>query len=202
MRLFLPLCLALSAFGQQVNTIDANAVLVTITSNITVDPDTAILTFAIAGDGATAVDQVRTALGSLGTKAEYLGANPLPFGPGPTQTRVYYMFRVIVPAAELRSASDQISQLRRTLLDTPFELQPGVTTGLAVSPAAFEATRTKTIPDMIGEARRRAQLYAQAGGVTLGGLVSVGEFGSPQPFYNFGSGSTITFGLIARFSVK
>ena len=205
-------CLFFSAllYGQ------SDSLTVIATKTIDLPPEELTFSVVLLTDQDTSLDQVMQALKDTGITAKDLGGvGSSQFGPNPNQTRLVYQFTLTTPLSKFKDTLDKFTAVRRGLIanNSTFELQANAVS-ITPTEAAREQARLQATPDLIADARRRADSLARAAGVTLGAIVGIGEvvsappgqFGGPiyGPFYGpIGqSGLKTTFAMSVRFAIK
>ena len=127
---------------------------------------------ALAGTGIQASDLVGQTIGNNGISFGGLGGE---IAVPPFQAvRTTFSFAVTRPADALKSMVDKLEALRRQP-PTGFSVQYGA--ALAPSANAVEELRRTVLPQLITEARRKAQNVASAANLTLGAIESIGDVG-------------------------
>jgi len=195
---FALLALAASLWGQ------LDGITVTAYRTVTLPPVEAVFNITVSADQTMTLDEVVAKLKELGVTAQNLAnvttAPYGPYGPSSLALRVTYGFNVTVPLDKLKSMSDAIARVRRTELE--LEIQ-GFMVGLSAGAAAFEEARRRALPELLKDARTRAEEYASASQLKVGAIASVSEY-SPTYGYvaGFSSGSPFsTVPLTAVLSV-
>lgn len=162
----------------------ADGLAVTATRTIVLPPSEAIFSITVTGEQELTLDQALVTLKDLGVQASDLQFQNFQLvGPNNSQLRAMFGFRLTVPVARLREVNDKISQLRERAAGV--ELQVFLQ-GIFASGEAFEAARQRVFPELIREARRRAEELAASAQLKLGKVLSVFETnpyptGTPQP---------------------
>ncbi len=168
----------------QVIGIESRSITLTVAKSVVLGMTDASFTVNIAGDFKTTVDQAVAAVRDLGLTADDLvGIQTIPSGPRPDQMRLTYQFRLVVPLARMGETLAALDKLRRTI-DTNLELQY-YTAMLTAGGDAVDAARQRVLPEMLQDARRKAQTLADAAQMKLGGVLALGEqtatAGGPAP---------------------
>lgn len=193
-----------------------DALSVTATKTVDLAPDEVTFSVVALVDQDTTLDQVLQMVKDTGTAAKDLGGiGSSQFGPSPNQTRLVYQFTLTTPLAKFKDTLDRFAAVRRSLAasSSTAELQ---TNAVAIAPAEAtrEQARLQTTPDLIADARKKADALAKAAGLTLGPIVGIGEatsasgsqFGIPVygPYYGpvGQAGLRTTFAMPVRFSIK
>lgn len=166
------LALAFSAglvFGQ----VDSNSATVTASRNSTVQPDQAILSVSVLSDMNTTLNDVLAALQGSGiTFANFSGVNThfgntvLPALPG-----LQWTFALATPLTNLKDTLATLASLQRSLVQKRLTLTYYVQ-GTQIS-QQLQQSQTCAIPDLIADARAKAQTLANAGGRSLGGILAL-----------------------------
>src|SRR2546428_4502759 len=159
--------LAGSALAQPA--LDPNSVVVTAARSLVLVPTDVTFTLNVSADLGVTLDQVLAAV-DLGLTAQDLaGINSYPGGPYPpvpSISRINYVFRLSVPFSKMKDTVDKLEKLRKTL-DTTMDLTYTTST-VGPSPAAVQEAHDKALPDLIADAKKRAQALADAALLKLG----------------------------------
>ena len=174
--------------------LDANSILVTANKTVVLEPTDATFTITVSADITVPMSQVLAAVDFGLTINDLIGINSYPmYGPygatGPT--RVNYTLRLTTPVSQIKSTVDKLEKLRKAT-DTGMDLSY-TTTGIGPSAAAIDAAHAKALPDLMADARKRAENIAAASGLKLGNIQAVSENyynpsatgGFPQPMVGF-----------------
>jgi uncharacterized protein DUF541 len=179
-----------------------DAITVTATRIAQVDAGQAIFSVNVGADFGTTVEQVVQAIQSTGITAQDLvGVNPY-YGPsGPSPARVTYAFNFSVGLAKFKDTITQLDAARRSLLagTTNLELQYSLW-GIFASDAAQEEVRRRLLPQLMADARAKAEDLAKAAGVTLGAVLGVTDLSSASGFYP--GPLRLPVSLTARFAIQ
>lgn len=139
----------MAAQGQQ------DGVSITVSRQVSLPATEAQFFITIVGDQTLTLDGAIAKLKDLGVTAnDFAGVNFIQFGPPPAALRASYQFRLMVPMAKIRETNDKILQIRRT--ETEVDVQ-GAIQGIFASPEALESARQRLLPELLREARRRAE---------------------------------------------
>jgi hypothetical protein len=194
-----------------------DALSVTATKTVDLPPEELTFNIVVLADQDTTIEQVLQAIKDTGVTAKDLGGiGTSQFGPSPNQARLVYQFTLTAPLSKFKDTLDRFTAVRRSLLanNSTMEMQ---TIPVAITPteAAREQARLQATPDLIADARKRADFLAKTAGVSLGPIVGIGEvistqggtFGSIGPIYGpYGPlGSTslkATFVMSVRFAIR
>jgi len=198
-----PLVLAASLWGQ------LDGITVTAYRAVTLPPVEAVFNVTVTADQATTLDEVLAKLKELGISAQNLvNVNTVPYGPTPVSLRVTYGFNVTVPLDKLKEMSEAIARLRRTELELDIQ---GFNVGMSAGSAAFEEARKRVLPELLRDARARAEEYASAAQLKVGAIASVSESPSTYaylvptyPYVPSGGPVSLTagFSLTVRFKTE
>jgi hypothetical protein len=203
---FVPLvALATLALGQ------TDGITVVVSRQLAIAPSEAQFLINIAADQSTTLEQIVTAVQPLGLTAQDLTSvnafpysGPFPYTGPPDPSKVNYIFRMTAPANRLKETLDRITRTRRDL-DAGMELQHQMM-GLGPTAAEVEATRRRLLPELLAEARKRAEEVAAAGSVKVGALQGVidSSFASPPGGYNqYGPITAVqVYGMTVRFALQ
>jgi uncharacterized protein YggE len=193
-----------------------DALSVTATKTVDLTPEELTFSVVVLVDQDTTLDQVLQAIKDTGVATKDLGGiGTSQFGPSPNQTRLVYQFTLTAPLSKFKDTLDRFAAVRRGLLasSSTMELQ---TSAVAITPteAAREQARLQATPDLIADARKKAESLAKAAGLSLGPILGIGDavlapigqFGAPVygPFYGpLGqAGLKTTFAMSVRFGIR
>lgn len=184
-------------------TLDANSIVVTAAKNVVLVPTDANFMLNVSADWSVTLEQVLAAI-DLGLTAQDLtGINSYPIGPYPpvqNASRINYVFRLSVPFSQIKSTIDKLDKLRKSL-DTGMDLNYN-TSMVGPSPDAVQAAHDKALPDLITDARKRAQALADAAQLKLGAIQAVSEG------YTYTGGGVgpappnVAFSILVRFAAQ
>jgi len=188
--------LAGAAAAQQIS-LDANSIVVSATKNVVLVPTDVTFTLNVSADYSVTLEQVLAAV-DFGLTAESLvGVNSYPVAPYPYNTsRIAYMLRLTVPFARMKETVDKLEKMRKGI-DTNMDLSYS-TVSVGPNQTAVNEAREKALPDLMADARKRAEALASAAGLTLGAIQAVNEG------YNYSgvSGPILTFMIYVRFAAQ
>jgi uncharacterized protein YggE len=159
-------------------TSNANIVVVSSSKAADVKPDSVVFTLSVDADPTLSIEDVVQSLSTLGITADDLQSiSPYPYAPqNPNDTTTTkYLFAYTVPFAKLKATTNTLDQLRTSLKnDKNIDLSYFITE-YVVAPGVVNDARRKVLPDLIADARSRAQDIAKAAGVSLGAIVSISD---------------------------
>ena len=179
---------------------DANSIVVTAFKTVVLAPTDATFSLFVSVDVAVTLDQVVSAVDLSLTAQDIIGIYWNPFGPDPSvpaRPRISYVFQQSVSFSRLKETLERLETTRN-------RLAPGMelvynTLILGPSRTVVEAARDKALPELIAEAKKRAQALADAAQLKLGAIQAVNETNS-YPIGSIGAmPPNITFGVIVRF---
>lgn len=153
-------------------------------------PTEATFKISVLADLSLSIEDVLPKLADFGLtieNVEFIGALP-PDGPLESPLTLYG-FSLVVPLTRVKEITAKIDQFRTTGKGLYVE---GYVTGIQAAAAQIEEARRRTVPELIVEAKQRAQETARSAGVSLGRILSIAE-DSP-----YGS----TFGVTVRFAIN
>jgi uncharacterized protein DUF541 len=198
--IFMAVLLAGSALAQQ--PLDANSIVVTAAKGMVLIPTDVTFMLNVSADLGLTLDQVLAAIDLGVTAQDLVGINSYPTGPYPpvpSSSRINYVFRLSVPFSRMKDSVDKLEKLRKTL-DTGMDLNYSTST-IGPSQAAVQDAHDKALPDLIADAKRRAQALAGAAQLKLGAIQSVNEAYS----YTGGVGplpANVNFSIVVRFAAQ
>jgi hypothetical protein len=170
-----------------------DGVTVTVTQNVASPPTQANFLVNASADPSLSLDQVVQRLQGTGiTGTNFVGLQ----SGGQFGSRIGYQFQFSVPVAKLKDTLDALDRIRRS--NTDFDLQYFVT-GTAFDEATAQEVRQKLTPELVAEARRRAESLAAAVSASVGRLLSISAIFNAPPA---GATASPVFSLTARFSLE
>jgi len=199
------LLLACAAYAQQLN-LDANSIVVTTTKSAVLTPTEVTFMITANVDLTLPLSQVLAAVDFGLTADNLVGVNsyPMPpyppYGGVPTTSRINYTFRLSAPFSNLKDTLDKLEKLRKSA-DTGIDLSYATAT-VGPSQAAVQAAHDSALPDLMADAKKRAQAIASAAQLKLGAIQAVSEnyyypggpSGPAQPY--------VTFSAVVRFGAQ
>jgi hypothetical protein len=191
-------------FGQP----SPEGITVTISRQLTAAPSEAQFLINVAADGSKTLEEVVAVVQPLGITASDLVSvttfpygGPFPYTGPPDPSKVNYLFRLAAPAAKTKETIDRISRLRRDL-DASFDLQQQM---VGIGPAAgeVEQARKRMLPELLMEARRRAEELASAANVKVGSVQGMfdSSFAPTGVFYGPVQ-AAYTYTITVRYGVE
>ncbi|HTM48498.1 MAG TPA: SIMPL domain-containing protein [Bryobacteraceae bacterium] len=191
-----------------------DALSVTASKTVDLTPDEMTFSVVVLADQDTTLEQVLQVVKAAGITANNLGGvGSSQFGPSPNQSRLVYQFTLTTPLGKFKDTVDGFTSVRRSLLanSSNMELQTNV---VAITPAeaSREQARLQATPDLIADARKKADVLAKAAGLTLGPIVGISDV-APALNNQFGpvygpygpvgqSGLKTTFIMSVRFGIR
>ena len=106
----------------------------------------------------------------------------------------YYNFEFKIAPAGMQDIAGKLNALRQKLPEGVTQIQ--FTASLSASTKAVNDARLRILPDLIAEARQRAEVLARLSGLNLGAIESISD--STNPYYSFYSSQ----GFVQTFSVS
>jgi hypothetical protein len=202
MRIFIiPFLLAGAAWSQV--SLDANSILVNAVRTVALPPTDVSFMINVTVDFTVPVEQVLSAVDFGLTINDVVGISSYPgytpYGPA-SGTRVTYTFRLGVPLTRMKETVDKLEKLRKAT-DTGVDLTY-TTAQIGPSEAAVAAAREKALPELIADARARAQSIATAAQLKLGPIQAVNESNSYSYGYSGPLPPIVTFSAIVRFGAQ
>ena len=184
---------------------------ITVSASKTVElpPDETTFQIGVQAESDVGLDKVLEVLQPLGIAAKDLvSISSQQFGPGPNQTRLMYQFSFTAPFAKFKETQEGISSTWRSVLAANMDLQ---TFGIQVASgeAAREAARQRLLPELLADARKKADALAKIAGATTGKILGMGEFAALGGSFagSFGgffgpSSLRVTFQLSVRYALQ
>ena len=175
MRNFILLLFSAAAFGQAAS----DGISASASRTVTFAPDEAAFVLTVTTTLDLSQQQVMDALANAGIPAgdlAALGTAPdYSYPQLPPTTGLAYGFTFTVPIARMKTTLQQLTALRRNppegFLSVAFSASAGA------SQAAIEQAHQRVIPQLIAEARKKAEFLASAAGLKLGGVQALSEGG-------------------------
>jgi hypothetical protein len=115
---------------------------------------------------------------------------------GQLGSRIGYQFQFSAPVAKIKDTLDALDRIRRSATD--LDLQYFVI-GTGLDDAVAQEVRQKLTPELVAEARRRAESLAAAVSASVGRVVAISAVFSAPPA---GATASPVFSLTARFSLE
>jgi len=170
---------SLAALGQTTT----DGISTSASKTIIVPPDEAVFNVVATTTVDVLEQQVVEALQDTGITAQNLVSLassqdyyvPVPPQP-PRPSQLYYQFGVTVPFAKMRETIDKLEALRKKLPANFSDLQ--FTSQANASQKIVDDARRNLIPQLMAEARRKAEFLANAANVNLGNIQSVSDSSS------------------------
>lgn len=197
--IFLAVVLAGSALAQQ--TLDADSIVVTAVKSVVLAPTDVTFMLNVSADLSLTLDQVLAAVDMGLTAQDLAGINSYPVGPYPpvpSFSRVNYLFRLSVPFSKMKETAEKLERLRKSL-DGGMDLNYN-TSVVGPNRAAVEEAHDRALPDLMADAKKRAQALADAAHLKIGTIQAVSE-GYSYPGGGVGPvAPNLTFTVIVRFA--
>lgn len=147
---------------------------------------------SLAGLGITANDLVSVSTSNPARRVILPGPGPVPVLPSMLQ----YEFETTLPGERLKDTLDRLEALRRNLPRGIREVSYSMVAG--ASERALEQLRQRLLPELLEEARKRAETLARAAGVRLGAIRSVNDATPLTPVQVVASFTGVVIGLPAQ----
>lgn len=175
-------------------------ITVTGEGQVQVIPDMATLRLGVENEGTTAAEAMganSTAMRAVLATLQEAGIEPRDIQTGGLSLNPIYAEYRQGEAPKLRGygarnmvtvrlrAIDRLGTVLDQVIGTGANSLQGIEFGLAEPQDQLDAARRAAV----AEARRKAALYADAAGVTLGGVVSIDEQGGPMPVFEMRAAS-------------
>lgn len=190
--------------------LDSNTITATISRDLSVQADAVSITVSVTSPLNTSLDDVVAALQGSGiTAANFAGVYVNTQQQLPMLT---WNFGLLVPIAKLKDAVTALTGLQKNVAQNNKNLAVNfVVSGTQVS-AQLQQMQTCPLPDLIADARTKAQQIANAAGLVLGQILSLSSStsSSAPAVTNTGSGlgalllspDTYSFSPVCFVSVK
>jgi uncharacterized protein YggE len=108
----------------------------------------------------------------------------------------YYTFGFTVAPSQMQDIAGKLNEIRQNLPEGVTRLQ--FSANLSPSQKAVNDARLRVLPDLIAEARQRAEVLARLSGLNLGVIASISDF--TNPYYGYGPYNSQ--GFVQTFSVS
>jgi hypothetical protein len=176
-------------------------------ASVELTPDEITFNLAIGTDPDVSLDQVLEATQTLSLAViDLVGIGSQQLGPTLGQVRIFYQFAFTTPFAKFKETNDKIATVRRSLAGAvPAMDVIGLSIVINPTDAARDQIFQTVLPDLIADARPRADRLAKAAGLTVAGIAGLNELLAPTAGLSssFGPGSLrTTVGVSVRFTVK
>jgi len=183
------LILAFLAFASVISAqTDSNSVTVTASRTTTFQVDQALFGITVTSDLNTSLDDVLTALQGSGiTRANFSGLNNYQFG-YPTSTSdatpppmLQWSFGLVAPLSKIKDTFSSLTTLQQNVA----KKNNGLTLTFGVqgsqASAAAQQSQSCSLPDLIADARAKAQKMVDAAGLGLGVVLAMSSSTSVAP---------------------
>jgi len=155
-------------FGQFLTGLSQN-----VSRTIVMTPDEAVFNVSVSTTSETTLDILLGILKKVEITTKDLVGERVSSSNGPAELHNDYEFKLTVAPGLMRELAKSMHALQ-------MELPDGVTafnfTGyLSASAKAAEEARTRALPDMLADARRRADVLARLSGFSLGAIESISD---------------------------
>lgn len=174
----------------------SDGVIGTASRPITLPPSEAVFTIQVTADQTKTLDDVVPKLKDLGVGLEnLLGVQVQQFGPSPSSFRIAFSFRLVVPLSRIKETNDKIAQIRRNEVDLDVQ---GFTSGVQAAANSFDELRKRLFPELLAEAKQRAQDLASGAGMSAGQVLALTE----SPTLLFAGPTSLTYSVTVRMSLQ
>jgi Protein of unknown function (DUF541) len=200
--LFLSILWAGAGWAQ--SNLDANSIVVTVSRTTVLAPTDATFLINVSADITVPIDQVLAAVDFGLTMSDIvsIGAYPMypPYGGGVSPSQVNYGLRLNVAISQIKDTIDKLEKLRK---GTPSGIDLSYSTsGIGPNQAAMDAAHEKALPDLMADARKRAQSIASAAQLKVGGIQGVNESYYFPAGYSGPVQPVVTFTAMVRFAAQ
>jgi hypothetical protein len=198
----LSLVLSGVAWPQQVS-LDANSIVVTASRTLVLAPTDVSFNLNVNADVTTPMDQILATVDFGLTTDNLVSISTYPVGPvygPPDPSRITYTFRLTVTVSQMKDTLAKLDSLRK---NAPDGIDLTYSTG-AFGPdqVAVQAAREKALPDLMNDARNRAQSVAAAAGLKLGNIQAVNDSSAYPVGYVGPVQPVVTVSAMVRFSAQ
>jgi uncharacterized protein YggE len=166
-----------------------------VSRNSTVQPDEATFSVTVNTTFETTLENLLGILqkaGISGTDLAGQGINPSYNQGSPLEN--YYTFQFTVAPSRMQDIAGKLNTIRQNLPEGVTQLQ--FSANLSASQKAVNEARLRVLPELISEARQRAEVLARLAGLTLGAIESISDFANSS-YGPFGSSA-----FVQTFSVS
>lgn len=162
----------------------AEALSISVSRTITLSPDESTLAISVAAGTGVSAEEILKALESVGVTAQDvagISAGSTSFNPAdPAAAGVLVELSLHVPIAATRQTVAKLEAARQPMSANRQELR--YTLISSVSEGAVAKARERLLPELLDDAKRKAETLAVASGRKLGALLSLGD-GTAGPGY-------------------
>jgi hypothetical protein len=206
MRKLLAIALLTAGAAWPQQSVDANSIIVAASRTVVLTPTDITFMITVTADMTVPLAQILSAVDFGLTTNDLVGISSFPgyvppYGSPTGASRISYTFRLSVPMTQMKDTVDKLEKLRKST-DTGVDLAYS-TSSVGPTQAAVDAAREKALPELMSDARKRAQDLATAAGLKLGNIQGVSEFysgyspGMPAP-----AQPVVTFSANVRFAAQ
>ncbi len=170
-RLFVALCFSVVACAQ------INGITTSVARTITLAPDEVVLGVSVTAPTTVTQEQVLQTLDGTGvTAGDLVGIGSAPdynYTGQPASVRLVHQYGFTVPYSKMKETTDKLDVIRSAAAAN----NQDVTYGLFVnaSQSAVDAARQRAIPELIAEARKRAEYLGGLANLRIGPILSLND---------------------------
>jgi hypothetical protein len=188
--------------GWAQSNLDANSIIVTVSRTLVLVPTDATFLINVGADISVPINQVLAAVDFGLTTSDIVSINSYgmypPYVTATAPSRVTYVLRLNVAISKVKDTIDKLETLRKA---TPTGIDLSYSTsGIGPSQVAVDDAHEKALPDLMGDARKRAQAVASAAQLKLGAIQAVNESYYSPSGYNGPVQPVVTFSATVRFA--
>lgn len=181
-----------------------DGITVSVSRTMELPVEEASFLIAVQAESGVSLEEVIEGVKGLNiTGKDLVGINSQQIGLASNQPRFLYLFSFTVPFARLKDTQAALASTKISLLAATMDLQ-NVSIQFAPSETAREAARQRLMPELLSEARKRAEQIANAAGGSIGSILGIGEFVGPSIGIvgGFPSSLRVNYQISTRFALK
>ncbi len=178
-----------------------DGITVSVSRTMELPVEDANFLISVQAESGVSLEKVMGALNGLSISGKNLvGINSQQLGPSSNPPRFLYLFSFTAPFAKLKDTQEALAAAKISLLAANMDLQ-NVSIQFATSESAREAVRQTLMPELLAEARKRAEQIANAAGASIGRILGIGEFvgATAAIIGGFPSSLRVNYQISARF---
>ena len=178
-----------------------DGITVSVSRSVELPVEDANFLISVQAESGVSLEKVVGALNGLNiTAKDLVGINSQQLGPSSNPPRFLYLFSFTATFAKLKDTQEALAAAKTSLLAANMDLQ-NVSIQFAPSESAREAARQRLMPELLADARKRAEQIANAAGTSLGRILGIGEFvgATAAIIGGFPSSLRVNYQISARF---
>lgn len=178
-----------------------DGITVSVSRSMELPVEDANFLISVQAESGVSLEKVVGALNGLNiTAKDLVGINSQQLGPSSNPPRYLYLFSFTASFAKLKDTQEALAAAKTSLLAANMDLQ-NVSIQFAPSESARETARQRLMPELLADARKRAEQIANAAGASLGRILGIGEFvgATAAIIGGFPSSLRVNYQISARF---